>query len=188
MTPQPNQQQIFRMIAAEAIAKAFIASTDPAAQLVGVDQGDLSKRALLKLQIDPQLKMAVTAAINVIEKARDQFSDYRIHQLLQPGVHTMAADGRQLSVEVDKTKIRVKDILTGAGLNVADGAFVIFIDSRAASGPALKKWQELVKEDTRLLVIPLDPPPGQTVEQCVAAKRQSDDGFADATGYSGLLT
>lgn len=187
MTPQqPTTTQLFRMAAAEAIAKAFIVSTDPAAQLSGIDQGELSKRALLKLQMDPQLKMAITAAINVIERARDQFSDYRIGQLLQHGVHTMAADGRELTVEVDETTIRVKNILTGAGLNVADGAFVLFIDSRAASTDALRKWQSLVKDDTRLMVIPMDPPAGQTVEQCVAAKRQDDTGFVgDATGFAG---
>lgn len=167
----------FRAVAAEAIATAFVLFTDPDMRLTGVEPDEIRKRAALKAQMDPEFKMALTMAINGIEKARDQYSDYRIGMLLQDGVHTMNGAGRELTVTVEDESVRVKSILTGAGLNVADGAFVIFIDSRAASGAALKRLQEMTNDDTHMMVIPVEVPDGQTVEGMVAAKRQDEGGF-----------
>lgn len=172
-----NQAETFRAISAEAIATAFILFTDPDMRLTGVDPDEVRKRAALRAQMDPDFKMALTMAINGIEKARDQYSDYRIGMLLQDGVHTMNSAGRELTVTVEDETVSVKSILTGAGLDVADGAFVIFIDSRATSGTALKKWQQMASGDTHLMIIPVEVPEGQTVENMVAAKRQDESGF-----------
>lgn len=167
----------FRAIAAEAIATAFVLFTDPDMRIIGVDPDEVHKRAELKAQMDPEFKMALAMAINSIEKARDQYSDYRIGMLLQDGVHTMNSAGRELTVTVEDESVRVKSILTGAGLDVADGAFVIFVDSRALTGAELRKWQELTGDDTHVMVIPVEVPEGHTVEGMVAAKRQDESGF-----------
>lgn len=172
----------FRTIIAEAVAIALLQATDEGIQLVGIDRAELSKRALLKLQLDQMAKMAVTMAVDTIEKHAAMYTDWKINSLLQDGMQTMTLDGRLVEVEmvagIDSARLRVKNILTGAGLDVSDGAFVVFVDTRAASSEALKRWQQLTNEDTRLMIIPLEVPRGQTVEQVVAATRQdAAEGF-----------
>lgn len=173
---KPNAQ--FRAIAAEAIACAMVTMTDPEMRIIGTDPAEIRRRALLKIQMDPEIKMALTLAVNPIEQACEAYADAKINQLLQPGMQTMSMDGRLIEVDMELNgRLHVTDVLIGAGLNVSDGAFVIFIDSRCASGEALRRWQKLVKDDTRLMVIPLDVPRGQTIAQVVAAKRQDENTF-----------
>lgn len=182
MSQQLTPQQNFRAKAAEAIAIAFVMATAPELRIVGVGHDELKQRALAKLQIDQALKFSLTIAIDAIEEATRDYSDARISQLLQPGMRTTTLEGRRVDVEMSDSlrdaKLSVTNVLTGAGLDVSDGAFVIFIDSRAAGSEALKRWEKLTNGDTRLMVIPLEVPRGQTVEMVVAAKRQTDGGFA----------
>jgi hypothetical protein len=185
MTPQEE----FRAIAAEAIAISYVMATDPDLRIVGVDHEELKKRALIRLQLEPALKFSLTLAIDRIEEACRTYSDSRINQLLQPGMSTLTLDGRKVDIEMSDSfmdaKLHVTNTLTGAGLDVSDGAFVVFVDSRAATTEALKRWKTLVNDDTKLMMIPLAVPKGQTVEQVVKAKRQDDSDFisgADLTG------
>ncbi len=186
---QLTPQQEFRAISAEAIAIAFVMGTDPELRIVGVAHEELKRRALLKLEMDPALKFSLTLAIDRIETACREYSDSRIAQLLQPGMKTMDLNGRQIEVDMSDSlldaRLKVTSTLTGSALDVSDGAFVIFVDSRSASSDALKRWEHLVKDDTRVMVIPLTVPRGQTVESIVRAKRQDEGGFvsgADLTG------
>ena len=179
MTPQEE----LRAVCAEAIAIAFVMAMDDDARIIGVSHEELKTRALLKLQMFPVLKYSLTLAIDRIEEACREYSDSRIAQLLQPGVETFALDGRKVKVEMSDSfldaKLEVTNILTGAALNVTDGdAVVIFIDSRAATSAALKRWEKLTEGDTSVMMIPITPPKGQTVCDVVAAKRQAEAGFA----------
>jgi hypothetical protein len=154
-------------------------ATDPDTRVIGVDHDELKRRALLKLQLDPALKFSLTIAIDRVEEACRDYSDSRIRDMLEPGMNVLGLDGKYLEVERDADKLRVRSALTGKGLDVSDGAFVIFIDSRCSGSEALEKWGKLVKEDTRVMVIPLKVPKGQSVESIVSAKRQGDaEGFA----------
>lgn len=167
----------FRAIVAEAMAVAFLLWSDPGSRLDGVDPAVIRQRALNQVLANPILKMALSKALDTTQQAAMSLLNGEVTKLLQHGMKTMDRDGHMVTVERLPDKLQVTNILTGAGLDVSDGAFVIFIDSRSASGNALKRWQALVKDDTRLMVIPLQPPDGQTVAQCVAAKRQEEDGF-----------
>lgn len=176
-----NYLQQLRGTAAEAIAAFLIQVENPELRLSGVEYEEIKSRALAKIQIDKEVRALLTLAMNRIEAAMEAVINNRINSLLQPGVCTMTTDGRTVEVEMSEgllsAKLKVTDVLTGAGLEVSDGAFVVFIDSRCASSKALRIWQNLIKDDTRLMVIPLEPPRGQTVQQVVAAKRQEDAGF-----------
>lgn len=178
MTPQEE----FRAICAEAIAIAFVMADDADLRIVGVDHEELKRRALLRLQMQPAFKFSLAIAIDRIEEACREYSDSRINQLLQPGMTTMSLDGRRVEVEMSdsfmEAKLKVTNILTGAGLDVSEGAFVIFVDSRAATKDALWRWENLTNGDTRAMMIPLSVPKGQTVEMIVAAKKQDGGGFA----------
>lgn len=176
-------QEEFRAISAEAIAIAFVMAMDEDARIVGVTHEELKTRALLKLQMHPALKYSLTLAIDRIEEACREYADSRIAQLLQPGMETMSLDGRKVKVEMSDSfldaELRVTNILTGAGLDVSDGAFVIFIDSRCAKTEALRRWEKITEGDSSVMIIPLEVPKGSSVEQVVAAKRQTEAGFAE---------
>ena len=180
MSQQLTPQQNFRAKAAEAIAIAFVMATAPELRIVGVGHGELKQRALAKLQIDQALKFSLTIAIDAIEEATRDYSDARISQLLQPGMRTTTLEGRRVDVEMSDSlqdaKLSVTNVLTGAGLDVSDGAFVLFLDTRCATPEALKRWQQLTNSDTRLMIVPLSVPRGMTIDQVVAGKRQDDDG------------
>ena len=174
MTPQEE----FRAISAEAIAIAFVMAMDEDARIVGVTHEELKTRALLKLQMFPALKYSLTLAIDRIEEACRSYSDSRIAQLLQPGMETIALDGRRVKVEMSDSfmdaKLEVTNILTGAALDMSDdSAYVIFIDSRAAGTDALKRWEKAVN-GAPVMMVPLTVPKGQSVESIVRAKRAED--------------
>ena len=178
-------QETFRALAAEAITVSYLMASDTESRIVGVDREDLKRRALLKLDLDPALKFVLAVALNEIEQACREYSDFRISQLLQPGMQTFALDGRKVRVEMSDSfmdaELQVTNILTGAALDVEqiqDGGVVIFIDSRAATTEALKRWQKLTEGDLSVMMIPLSVPKNQTVVDVVAAKRQTEEGFA----------
>ena len=178
-------QETFRALAAEAIAVSYLMASDTESRVVGVDREELKRRALLKLDLDPALKFVLAVALNEIEQACREYSDFRISQLLQPGMQTFALDGRKVRVEMSDSfmdaELQVTNILTGAALDVEqiqDGGVVIFIDSRAATTEALKRWQKLTEGDLSVMMIPLSVPKNQTVVDVVAAKRQTEEGFA----------
>ena len=174
--PQMDPIARFRALVAEEVAKSLIAMQEP---MAAQDPEDLKRRALLKIQMDPLARQALTVTTSIIQNAATALTDARINELLQPGMRTMAMDGRMLEVETGADKITVTNLLDGAALNVTDGGFVVFIDARCAGSEALKRWQRLVSADTRLMVIPLQPPPGQTVRDVVSARRQEEaEGFA----------
>ncbi len=186
---QLTPQQEFRAVSAEAIAIAFVMATDPELRIVGVAHEELKRRALLALDLQPALKFSLTLAIDRIETACREYSDSRINQLLQPGMKTMSLDGRQIEVDMSDSlldaRLKVTSTLTGSALDVSDGAYVCFIDSRSASTEALKRWEKLTNDSTALMLVPLEVPRGMTVEQVVRAKRQDDaESFtgADITG------
>lgn len=166
----------FRAAMAELLACKMVLLLDPGLNVL--PPAELKERALLRTQMDPEFRIGLTLTLNDIESAARMYSDTQIGALLQPGVSTFAGDGRMVSVETTEDKINVTNILDGAALNVADGAFVVFIDSRCSGTEALKKWERMCREDTRIMIIPLNVPKGQTVQQVVAARRQDDsEGF-----------
>lgn len=163
---------------AHAIARAAIMFNDPDMREPDVDPAEIDRRALIKMDLDPRAKMALTLAVNELQAMTAKVVDDRVREFLQPGVTTYDEGGHMVEVERCEDKILITSLLTGAGLDVADGAFVIFIDSRVASSDAVKTFQQRTGGDTRLMLIPLNPPEGQTVSDCVAAKRQDESGFA----------
>ena len=173
-------QETFRALAAEAIAVSYLMASDTESRIVGVDREELKRRALLKLDLDPALKFVLAVALNEIEQACREYSDFRISQLLQPGMQTFALDGRKVRVEMSDSfmdaELQVTNILTGVALDVEEiqDGVVIFIDSRSASSEALKRWEKLTENDTSVMMVPLIVPKGMTVDQVVKAKRQGD--------------
>lgn len=163
---------------AYAVARAAVMFNDADMREPNVDPAEIDRRALIKMDLDPRVKMALTLAVNEIQAMAAKVVDDRVRELLQPGVTTYDEAGYMVEVERREDKLSVTSLLTGAGLDISDGAFVIFIDTRIASGSALKRFEDRAKDDTRLVMIPIDPPEGQTVSDCVAAKRQDESGFA----------
>ncbi|MDE2098940.1 MAG: hypothetical protein KGL39_16930 [Patescibacteria group bacterium] len=175
MNSQPTPQQTLRAIMAEAMAIALLQAQDPGIQIVGHDDAEVKKRALLKLQMDQAARMALTLAVDKIERAVNMFVDWRVSELLQDGVHTFDLQGRSVEVElvrgIGDAKLKVTNVLNGAALDVAQpGGYVVFVDSRSITGEALSRWERLTGEDTKLMLLPLEVPKGQTVEQVVAAQ------------------
>lgn len=168
-----------RAIIAESIATSYVVASDPAARIAGISAEDLQRWALAKINTDDGFRLALTASCDQIMSAAGAYSDSRINELLQDGKRTLNIDGGLTEVEYVGSKLRVTDILNGGALDVSDGAFVVFVDSRSLTTEALKKWQKLTNDDTRLMLIPLSVPEGKTVEQVVAAKRQADGGFTE---------
>lgn len=163
---------------AYAVARAAVMFNDADMREPNVDPAEIDRRALIKMDLDPRVKMALTLAVNEIQAMAAKVVDDRVRELLQPGVTTYDEDGHMVEVERREDRLLITSLLTGAGLDIADGAFVIFVDSRVASSDAVKRFQERTGGDTRLMLIPIDPPEGQTVNDCVRAASQSDTGFA----------
>ena len=85
-------QETFRALAAEAIAVSYLMASDTESRIVGVDREELKRRALLKLDLEPALKFVLAVALNEIEQACREYSDFlHISKLLQPGMQTVRA-------------------------------------------------------------------------------------------------
>lgn len=177
MNPELTFSQVvtmFRARCAEAIGRSFLLLSDPGSRLAGVSDEDLRSRVLNKIAAEPEMRMYMAMALDLIQQAVRDVIDFRVSELLQDGVKTFDLAGQMVEVERAKDRLVVRNILDGAGLNVADGAFVLFIDSRCAGSAALRRWQELVKDDTHLMIVPLQVVAGQRVADVVAAKRQDE--------------
>lgn len=179
MTPKPIPAHTLRATIAEEIAMSFIALTEPMALN---DPAELKKRALLKIQMDSQARQVLTVFTSKVQTAAEQYKDSQINELLQPGMRTMTVGGNLVEVDLDREwRLHVTNMLDGMALEVSGGAFVIFIDNRCAGTEALRRWQQLVKDDTRLMVIPLNVPQGKSIRDVVAARPQDDpEGFIRA--------